>query len=265
MCGQVGIIFGKKQRRAEERRRLAWLFTRLLALSEKRGAHATGIAWLKLSGEYKIFKRPLPAEIFIADKAYFDVISEIDNKTTVLLGHTRRRTRGDKRNNLNNHPIRAGEIIGTHNGTIYNANYLFNKFKLRRYAEVDSEIIFRLANRAFRNGQLDLDGFKRQLSHCRGQLTAIMSSRSLPGTVLVLKGNKPLSLCFNKRHRAVLYASEKGFLDSVLEGERGWREVPLPPMSLVVFRFEDVSGYSREGFTFQAQARSMKVTTGGVQ
>ena len=48
-----------------------------------------------------------------------------------------RRTRGDERVNSNNHPIRAGEVIGTHNGTIYNTDYLFRRWKLRRFAEVD--------------------------------------------------------------------------------------------------------------------------------
>ena len=51
-----------------------------------------------------------------------------------------RRTRGDERVNRNNHPIRAGDVIGTHNGTIYNADYLFRRFKLRRFAEVDDII-----------------------------------------------------------------------------------------------------------------------------
>ena len=42
MCGLAGVIFGNKRRRAEEREYLAWLFTRLLLLSEERGPHATG-------------------------------------------------------------------------------------------------------------------------------------------------------------------------------------------------------------------------------
>ena len=40
MCGQAGIILGEKRRRAEERDHLAWLFTRLLVMSERRGVHA---------------------------------------------------------------------------------------------------------------------------------------------------------------------------------------------------------------------------------
>ena len=37
MCGQAGIVLGEKRRRAEERDHLAWLFTRLLVMSERRG------------------------------------------------------------------------------------------------------------------------------------------------------------------------------------------------------------------------------------
>tara|TARA_Y100000310_G_scaffold345177_1_gene462393 strand:- start:5994 stop:6212 length:219 start_codon:yes stop_codon:yes gene_type:complete len=57
MCGLAGVIFGKKRRRAEEREYLAWLFTRLLVISESRGPHATGIAWLNRDGEHRLFKR----------------------------------------------------------------------------------------------------------------------------------------------------------------------------------------------------------------
>ena len=72
-------------------------------------------------------------------------IIKIDNRTTLLLGHTRRCTRGDEKINENNRSIRAGNILGTHNGTIYNANTLFRRFELHRFAEVDSELLFRLA------------------------------------------------------------------------------------------------------------------------
>ncbi|EMS77443.1 glucosamine 6-phosphate synthetase-like protein [Desulfotignum phosphitoxidans DSM 13687] len=179
---------------------MAWLFTRLLVLSESRGPHATGMAWLNRDGEHRLFKRPVSAGQFVIDKAFHEVLAGIDNRTTVLLGHTRWRTRGDERVNRNNHPIRAGDVIGTHNGTIYNADYLFRRFKLRRFAEVDSELLFRLAARAARSGRMDVEWFKERLRHCRGQMTAVLASRLDPETILVLKGNKPLELRIHRRH-----------------------------------------------------------------
>jgi hypothetical protein len=55
----------------------------------------------------------------------------------------------------------------------------------------------------------------------------------------------------NKRRRA----EEREYLDAVPAKEKGWRELPVPPMSLVVFRREDQAGYSVEPFEFVAQER----------
>ena len=160
--------------------------------------------------------------------------------------------------NENNHPIRAGNILGTHSGTIYNANYLFRRFKLRRFADVDSELLFRLAARAGGNGRIDIERFKGRLKFCRGQMAAVMASRLDPETTLVLKGNKPLELRFHKRHRAILYASNPAYLDAVLDDERGWRELPVPPKTLMVFRHTDLTDFSEDPFEFVAQARRRK-------
>ncbi|MFH2075087.1 MAG: glucosamine 6-phosphate synthetase [Pseudomonadota bacterium] len=255
MCGLAGVIFGKKRRSAGEREHLAWLFTRLLVLSEERGPHATGAAWLNLDGEHGLFKRPVTAECFVPDKAFANLLAGLDNRATLLLGHTRWRTRGDEQVNCNNHPIRAGEVIGTHNGTIYNADYLFRRWKLRRFTEVDSEILFRLAANAARDGSVDIERFKARLRRCRGQITAVFACRTDPGTVLVLKGNRPLELRWHPRRKAVLYASDPVYLDVVLAEEKGWKELSIPPMSLAVFRHEDLGGFSLEPFEFIAQER----------
>lgn len=73
--------------------------------------------------------------------------------------------------------------------------------------------------------------------------------------VSVLKGNKPLELRIHRRHRAVLYASDPAFLDAVLADERGWRPLPLEPMTMLVFRHESLMEFSRESFTFIAQGK----------
>ena len=258
MCGQAGIILGQKRRSAEERDHLAWLFTQLLVFNEPRGPHATGVAWLNRDGEHRLFKRPVPASQFVSDKGFHEALSGVDNRATLLLGHTRWRTRGDENVNENNHPIRAGDILGTHNGTIYNANYLFRRFKLRRFAEVDSELLCRRAGRAARGGPIDTVRFKDRLRFCRGQMAAVLASRLDPETVLVLKGNKPLELPSHTRHRAVLYASDAAYLDAVLDEERGWCELSISPMSLLVFRHRMLTDFSIEPFEFIAQAGRRK-------
>lgn len=177
MCGQVGIIFGRKRRRPDEQDYLRELFIRMLLHSEERGPHASGLAWLKTDGSHRIFKRPMRAHELVYEKPFQELLGQIDNETTILMGHTRWRTRGNEFNNRNNHPIRAGIVIGTHNGTIYNADYLFRRLGLPRYAEMDSELIFRLADRFAPEGPIDQEVLKKALALCRGQMSAVLASK----------------------------------------------------------------------------------------
>lgn len=117
------------------------------------------------------------AHELVYEKPFQELLAQVDNETTILMGHTRWRTRGNEFNNRNNHPIRAGIVIGTHNGTIYNADYLFRRLGLPRYAEVDSELIFRLADQFAPEGPIDQEGLKKALALCRGQMGAVLASR----------------------------------------------------------------------------------------
>jgi len=106
MCGLAGAILGKKRRRREELRVIASIFTNLLVMNETRGTDAAGVAVIRKDGSHKLFKRPGPASALVEDKLYHAVL-DLDNKVTVVLGHTRRKTRGSALNLLNDHPIRS--------------------------------------------------------------------------------------------------------------------------------------------------------------
>lgn len=214
-----------------------------------------GVAWLNRDGEHRLFKRPLPAEQFVEHKAFPQMLAGVDNRTTVLLGHTRWRTRGDEQVNRNNHPIRSGDVIGIHNGTIYNADELFRRYRLSRYAEVDSEILFRIAATALtRRGRIDIRWLTTRLRHCRGQIAAVLASRRAPKSIVVLKGNNPLEFRWNARLHVMMYASSASYLTTVLANERGWRHLPTMPMSCLVFRPENLSSPAAGPLDFVALA-----------
>ncbi len=252
MCAQLGVIFGiSKRGRGDQEHRdklFGWLFTYLLLLSEKRGPHATGVALLKSNGEHVLSKRPITASGFIKDKGFREVLSGIDAHTTLMMGHTRWQTVGDASNNENNHPIPAGNVIGTHNGTILNADELFDLLGLARQAEVDSELIFRIADATLDDGRLDVAAIRARLALCRGQVSAVLASLQDPATVLIIKGNKPLELRYSEEHRTVVYASDPAYFDVVLAKENGWRVLPASPMSLVTFHCNDLPLYTSERF-----------------
>lgn len=176
------------------------------------------------------------------------MISEVGDDTTWLAGHTRWPTRGDVNVLANAHPIRAGAIVGTHNGTILNADDLFKRFDLPRFAEVDSEVIFRMADATLRDGRIDLVAFKKHLALCRGLMSAVLASKLDPKRVIIIKGNKPLELRYHPEYRAIVYASDRAYLDVALPPETGWEEIPTRAMSLMAFDCDDLPNFASQPF-----------------
>ncbi|MEN6358304.1 MAG: glucosamine 6-phosphate synthetase [Armatimonadota bacterium] len=248
MCGQTGVIYGPKKRQSEEQTYLKWLFIHLLLLSERRGPFATGLAWLKKDGSHCIFKRPMRAVEFVKMKQFVDAIAYVDNSTTWLAGHTRWPTRGSIERIENAHPIRSGYVLGTHNGTIANADELFKEFDLPRFAEVDSEIIFRMTDADMKNGRIDTDVLKSRLALCSGQISAVMASKLDPQIVVVVKGNMPLELRYHPEHRVVVYASDSTYLNTALSREKGWRRIAAKPMSIMTFHIDNLPNFESVPF-----------------
>ena len=263
MCGQAGLILGRKRRSEAEVAILKTIFSGLLMRSEARGRHASGLAVSDRDGEYRLCKRPVPATQLVAQPEFARVLGVLEGRfgrsagrTTLILGHTRHRTRGCETNNLNNHPLRAADWIGTANGTIYNAASLFRRHRLYRHAEVDSELVLRLADRFSDTGALDLPGFINALRPARGQLSAVFASLCAPEATYVIHGNRPLVLRAHRHYRVVAYASEARFLDAVFGDLPGWRDLPLPPMTLARFDHDDIFHPEYHGIDFIRQERS---------
>lgn len=234
MCGQAGMIFGPSPRKAAELTRLTGLFTNVLEQNEKRGRHATGVALVKTDGSSVIHKNVMPASRFVHEPTYVKTIRSLDNDTTVLMGHTRWATVGDPNDPANAHPIQAGAVKGTANGTVTNADWLFRRFKLQRDLDVDSEIIFRFAEKCVdSHGRINLQSLATRLSLCRGSLAAVMTATTDPTRIIMAKANKPIDLMYHARYRVVFYASDIDYIKRAIRGERGWMEMEIPRNTIV--------------------------------
>jgi len=244
MCGLTGVILQTKRRRKTEQEEIGRIFTELLLLNQSRGKDASGLAVVQRDGTYSLCKRPGPAAKLVNEDKYAEVIGRLDNGTTCILGHTRWKTRGTEANSLNNQPIRAGAVIGTHNGTILNADRLFKKYRLRRAAETDSEFIFRLADK--KNTQ----DFEVCIRDVRGGMSAVFTRTSAPGTVLVIKGNKPLNLWFHKGFRAVFYSSEEWPLQKVIGMNRSIVRLDVELFTMSVFDVSDLMDFRQTDLYF---------------
>lgn len=245
MCGLSGAVIQSRKRRKMEFQEIGRVFTELLLLNQSRGKDAAGLALIRRDGTYSLFKRPGPAAKLVMEETYSEIIGRLDNKTTCILGHTRRKTRGTEANSLNNHPIRAGGVIGTAAGTILNADRLFKRYRLPRVAEVDSEFIFRLAEK-----KKSIEDFTACARNVRGGMSAVFTRTSAPGTVLVIKGNKPLTLWYHKEFRAVFYSSEEWPLEMVIGKSADVVPLDVAPFTLSVFQTDALLDFYQHDVCF---------------
>ena len=236
MCGLTGIIFGKKERSDRELKFLKGLFTSMFVFSEERGRHASGLVTLNVDGNTSLYKVPVcPSKLVFTD-GYNRVLSTLDNRTTVILGHSRWKTVGSEFNNNNNQPLITGKILGT--------------FKFRRKAQVDSEVLFRMADSSLSNGVLNTNTYRQYLSLCQGHLSFVLASKEDPEHVFIFKGDKPLSLFYNKELRVIVYASIGRYILDSLVDKDGWYEVMIEDNNLLSTSFTEFETLVSEPFSY---------------
>ena len=246
MCGLAGVLLGKKRRRKTELEEISGVFTELLLLNQSRGKDAAGLAVVRRDSSYSLFKRPGPAATLVQDEKYSEIIHRLDNKSTCILGHTRLKTRGSEANSLNNQPIRCKYCLGTHNGHITNADALFKRYRLPRIAEVDSEILFRLADTS-----KNIDVFLNRLENAQGAMSAVFTKITSPDTIYIIKGNKPLTLWYHRGYHAVFYSSEQWPLETVFGDDKSVIPLDIRSFTFVLFDVSSLMNYELRSIHFK--------------
>jgi len=241
MCGGlVGMMFGKKRRTPEEREHLKGIFTRTLLASEEFGPFATGIACVHTDGDYRIFKRPMGASRFVKQRGFREVMDFVDNKTTILMAHTRKCLGEKLGNNANNHPMLIPPVLGTHLGFLYNTEELFEQYGLPRVTDVDSELLLQMAVRSLEDGRISRERFLEYIRPCHGQILMVMVSLKDPENTLIFKGNCSLEQRLHVHHRVRMYAPLDILMEHAIQGERLWHKVRTHFASISVHKYEDI-------------------------
>jgi hypothetical protein len=228
MCGIVGVFpIGDVTSEQEIQRKEAalFLFTELLQITEKRGEDATGVTALFNNCDYYLQKTAKKASLFIntfgdTDQFYnsfVDKCKKNKNKLQLLVGHCRKTSVGNK-DNVNNHPIKAGNIIGVHNGTLKNHDTIFNNLNCKRDGVVDSEAIFRLLGSYTKDGTEpftteNIDDTARRLD---GSYSCIAFSVLNPYQVCVFRDMRPLEFILIRSLNLLLVVSEKIIADTAM-------------------------------------------------
>jgi len=157
MCGIFGVVDYSESKLDRWRvSELQEITKNLLDQSEIRGTDASGVC-LFSGNKLSLFKDDVKGSMLKNFQPFEEVMDQINptNEFGFLIGHTRQQTKGDRKFNINNHPIIANRTVGVHNGIIFNDDLLFAKYrdKIVRDGKVDSEIIFRLIDMYIAEGK----------------------------------------------------------------------------------------------------------------
>jgi glucosamine 6-phosphate synthetase-like amidotransferase/phosphosugar isomerase protein len=195
MCGVFGFVSRGGKVNLETLGRIA-------EVTERRGPHAFGFAWIDRRGRLKCYKQTGRVSDHLG-------LLTMAADARMLIGHCRFATQGNPANNINNHPHPADSGWIVHNGQIHDYIKLVNTHDLYPVSACDSEVLGLLVEQA-KGNVLDRCRIAVQTA-CADEEAGTLFDRSSP---LVLLGlwPRPDRLVAVRRGNPLHYGkTEQGF------------------------------------------------------
>lgn len=229
MCGIVGAMaLGKLGSRQEKLRQesMVFLTTELLQLTQARGTDATGTSLLFDDGNFVGLKMGVSSPEFISRfggtktdfEGFIKLWRENEHPGKTYLGHCRKTSVGSSKDNNNNHPIKVGNIVGIHNGTLTNHDVIFEKLGCKRDGDVDSEAIIRMLHFYTRKGTdpFTTEMLKEVCLRLNGSYSVIAYNGDNPDQIATFRDGRPAFAALVRPLNLLLMASEESYIKQVL-------------------------------------------------
>lgn len=152
----------------------------------------------------------------------------------MILGHTRLGTMGANENR-NAHPFKEGNVIGTHNGMVYNYSELDHALsEFHKPLRVDSQVIFRILSEVTPEGKT----YAEALPLIRGSLALAWHDVRDSDGLWLFKHSNPLSMAFAPTAKTAFWSSEYEHLAIMMQSVYGnnWETVSIK--SDILYRME---------------------------
>jgi len=217
MCGLIGII--NNESNFQQKKKLGNLFSQLMWVGALRGFDSTGVALCKTEDKKLVdvasYKRALCSTDFLATKGYERLLRDF-GEYKYIIGHNRAATKGSVID-MYSHPFEFNNLIGVHNGTLYNHNSL-NKETFTS----DSEALYHAMNEG--------DAVK-VLEKADGAYALIWYDKNDSKLYLARNKERPLYLTTTKDKSVSVLASEYQMAEWILNRngypvEKSW-EIPV--------------------------------------
>ena len=203
MCGIYGIAKSPTPYTNKQLKVVKKVLREMAVDSESRGAHSSGIA--KVGANTRIYKSLLPSSKFVDTKEYHDAVRSLKTDSYILLGHTRFATEGAIVKS-NAHPFRVGDVVGAHNGCVYNISEM--QTKLDKQCPVDSQLIFKSLN--------DNDNIQEAVQNFDADFALSFVKKNPMKLYLTREENRPLYVAYVPSLKTLFYASEDSFVEDAL-------------------------------------------------
>jgi glucosamine--fructose-6-phosphate aminotransferase (isomerizing) len=212
MCGIFGVV--SPQGRDLERQ-----LDLLFVLSESRGKEAAGLA-LQDGADIKVIKEAQSASRMLQRKRYRALMrrtrEDRRQRPITAIGHSRLVTNGLDAVAANNQPVVREGLVGIHNGIIVNDAELWDRFDLKRTAEVDTEVFLALVEKFRRGGSSLAQAVAQVFTEVEG--TASVAILSADDDRLVIgTNNGSLYFCRGTDDEPLYFASERHILSQFLK------------------------------------------------
>ena len=173
----------------------------LLITNQARGRSAAGIAYLDSAGKIVYRKQKGPAEALVAGLKP-QTWDEIAASPRAMI-HARATTKGTEEDNVNNHPVSGLGWLAVHNGYVVNDDELFEYYKAKRFAEVDTAAVPLVLSQGS-----DYFDALRYLSLLAGSVSASVWSVKNPEHIAIFRlGPNEVWLFLDEKHEILYWSS----------------------------------------------------------